>query len=479
MAKEDITLNLKFRILILTLVILMSGFASAETLTMSNFMQSLKTHPIFNNGKIEKSILKEQQHEYQTAEDWLIKSSAFYSHDEPSFAVAGPERTDAIQLSGSVERLFWKNGSRLQAGFQTTRADLKINPMYGIPSTYYENALTVSYTMPLLKNKNGFLNRLQYELKNFDIDITETIAIEEQENFLTVYAMRYLDWVYLLEQKKIIEERIQISKDLLQNNKKKRDANLIDDVDVIRSENAVTVGEQNLLFIESEIQSVIAELTEIISDNNLYNTEPLFDLYTLHDTFDYNSINDSLLEQSRILSTIRTQVEQLQYLKRGFTEEHKSSLDLVTILGLKNAEDDIPNSMVLDKPNFTIGLQLEIPLGKRSSKSKMKQADLKVENLRNQLDNLKRNLSSNLSKIITQLNLFDEILEKNKQQISITAQKTKEEIKLYDRGRGQLTFVILSRDEEQAAKLSYAANAVLYHKLLIQFYSLTDHLIAM
>ena len=194
---------------------------------------------------------------------------------------------------------------------------------------------------------------------------------------------------------------------------------------------------------------------------------------------DYKTINDSLLVQSRILNTILIQVEQLQYLKRGFNEEHKSSLDLVTQLGLKNAEDDIANSMVLDKPNFTIGLQLEVPLGKRSSKSKIIQTDLKVESLINQLDNLKRNLSSNLSKIITQLNLFDEILEKNKQLIITASDKTTEEIKLYDKGRGQLTFVILSRDEEQAAKLSYASNALFYQKLLIQYYSLTDQLISM
>ncbi len=458
---------------------MMSGVVQAETLTLQNFLSSLKTHPIFVKGTIDNKIIREQQNEMQTAEDWLLKSSAFYSHDEPSFAIAGPERTDAIQLSGSIERLYWKNGSRLQAAFQTTGANIKLNPIYGIPSTYYENELTVSYILPLLKNKNGFLNRLEYELKNFEIDITETLASEEQENFLTSYAMKYLDWVYLIEQKIIIEERIQISKELLENNRKKRDANLIDNVDVIRSENAVTIAEQNLLFIESEISSLLAELSEIVGSVQLEDSTPLFDLYENHERLDYNSLNDSLLVGSRILQTIITQVEQLQYLKRGYTEDDKSSLDLITQLGLKNAADDIPNSLVLDKPNFSVGLQLSFPLGKRKSKSKSLQADLKVESLKNQLDNLKRNLSSNLAKLVTQLNLFDEILEKNKQQIVSATKKTAEEIKLYDKGRGQLTFVILSRDEEQAAKLAYAANALFYQKLFIQYYSLTDQLISM
>ncbi len=343
MAKEGISLNSKIRLLVIALIVFMSGTISAETVTMHKFLQLLKSHPIFEQGSIEKAIIRENQKDLQTAEDWLLKSSAFYSHDEPSLAIAGPEKTDAFQFSGSVERVFWKNGSFLQAGFQSTRADMTINPIYGIPSTFYENALTVSYTMPLLKNKNGFLNRLQYELKNFGIDITETVSTEEQENFITVYALRYLDWVYLLEQKKIIEERIEISKELLQNNIRKRDANLIDNVDVIRSENAVTIAEQNLLLIESEIKSTLAELSEIISNKSLNKAEPLFDLYGKKEALDFKSINDSLLEHSRILSTIRAQVEQLQYLRKGYTEEHKSSLNLVTQLGLLNGEEGYLN----------------------------------------------------------------------------------------------------------------------------------------
>ena len=99
--------------------------------------------------------------------------------------------------------------------------------------------------------------------------------------------------------------------------------------------------------------------------------------------------------------------------------------------------------------------------------------------MKNQLDNLKRNLSSSLSKVIVQLNQYENILDKNKDQIQIAKKKTTEEIKLYNNGRGQLTFVILSRDEEQAAELSYLTNAVIYQKLRIQYYALTDQLIAM
>jgi len=39
-----------------------------------------------------------------------------------------------------------------------------------------------------------------------------------------------------------------------------------------------------------------------------------------------------------------------------------------------------------------------------------------------------------------------------------------------------LTFVIQSRDSEQAAKLTYAVNALTYQKLLLEYRALMDQL---
>jgi len=68
------------------------------------------------------------------------------------------------------------------------------------------------------------------------------------------------------------------------------------------------------------------------------------------------------------------------------------------------------------------------------------------------------------------------ILELNQAQIESAQEKTKEELKLYNQGRGQLTFVIQSRDNEQNARLSYVDNAALYHLLKLQYQALLDKL---
>ena len=69
-----------------------------------------------------------------------------------------------------------------------------------------------------------------------------------------------------------------------------------------------------------------------------------------------------------------------------------------------------------------------------------------------------------------------EVLRLNREQIASAREKTREELKFYSQGRGNLTFVIQSRDSEERAKSTYAENALTYQKLVIQYLALTDDL---
>jgi len=68
------------------------------------------------------------------------------------------------------------------------------------------------------------------------------------------------------------------------------------------------------------------------------------------------------------------------------------------------------------------------------------------------------------------------VLALNRAQIASAKLRTREEIALYEKGRGDLTFVIMSRDNEEAARLTYAENALNYQKLWIRYLALLDRL---
>jgi outer membrane protein TolC len=475
---KDITMAVsRSRLLLLAGLMCFSVTLSAQTITQDQFLNQLReTHPLFQKEQLRSQIEADERDSYLGSQDWNVQSSLFYSHEEPAIAIAGPERTDAFSLSGGVERLFWNTGGRFSASLSASRAKLKIDPMFGIPNTIYENKLALTYVHPLMRNKKGALDRLQYDVEEFDIDLSEVLATENQEDFLASSASRFLDWVLLSEQKLIIQERLRLSEEQLGNTREKRDAHLIDEVDVIRAEDAVRISRQSLLMVESQWKALQAELSVLAQDEAYYDLAPEFDIYETVSLPSLDKAEAQLRQDSRLVKALSIRMEQLSYVLKGFGETEKPNLSLIAQLNLKNAEDDLGNSLALDKPDALIGLQLDFPIENRTATSKTGQTNLQMLQLEKQIEEVILELESAAANLHTQVVELENVLELNREQIESAGRKTTEEQKLYNQGRGQLTFVIQSRDSEQGAKLTYASNALMYHKLLLQYRALLDQL---
>ncbi len=93
------------------------------------------------------------------------------------------------------------------------------------------------------------------------------------------------------------------------------------------------------------------------------------------------------------------------------------------------------------------------------------------------LRNIALQLEANVRSLLIQITEIEKVLALNREQIDSSKKKTEEEFKLYNQGRGQLTFVIQSSDNEQNARLTYAQNAKLYHELILRYRALVDELL--
>ena len=467
--------NLKVMFLLLAVLPSMPYLLQAQTITQDEFLNRLKQlHPLFEKEELTAQIEKEEQNSYFGAEDWNVFSSINFSHEKPAIPSTGPERTDALSANGGVERLFWKTGGRLSASFSTGRVSMKVDPLYGFPDSYYQNQFAITYTHPLLQNRNGFLDRLQYDLKQFDIDFSEVQALENQEDFLAISASKFLGWVFLTEQKMIVSERLKLSEEELARIKRKREAHLVDEVDVIRAEDAVRIGKQNQMLVESQWKSLQAELAVLSQNNEIYNVSPEFNLYRVEELVPLEEAISQLKGNARLIKVLTIRFKQLEYARKGLEETLKPQLSAVAEFNIKNADEGLGGSLKMDKPDAVVGLRLSVPLEKRTAKSQMTKTDLQISQLGKQIDDLTLTLTSALTNLHIQLKELENVLKLNQEQIESAKERTKEELKLYNQGRGDLTFVILSRDNEQNAKLTYAQNALTYHKLTLQYRALLD-----
>ena len=380
-----------------------------------------------------------------------------------------------------MEKLFWNTGGRLSASVSTAGSRIKLDPvlsdMWGIPESFYQNKIALTYTHPLLKKRKGFLDRLQYELKQFDINFSEVQVLENQETFLGEAATKFLHWTLLTEQVKIVTERLKLSEEELKRTQRKRAANLVDEVDVIRTEDAVRGAAQSKVLVEAQWKALQSELAVFSQKEDLIGSRPVFDLYTLKTLSSLDQSMEQLKQKSRLLKTIQVRVEQLELARRGYEETEKADLSLFAQMNTKNLDEEVAKSLNMDKYDVAVGLQLRVPLKKRTAKSNITKTDLQLQQLKAHRDDVEIALTSALTNIHIQIKEMEKVLQLNQEQIESAEQKTTEELKLYNQGRGSLTFVIQSRDSEERAKLLYAQNAVTYHQLLIQYRALMDELL--
>ena len=468
---------LKLIYIFLTGLCLVPTLIVAQTINLDDFLnQLIETHPIFEKEKLSAEIEKEEQSSFLGDQDWNLFASLTLRHEEPAINFAGPERQQTVSAQGGIEKLFWTTGGRLSASFTRSYVNLKINPLFGFPSNIFYNQLALSYIHPILRNKGGFLDKIQYDLKQYDINFSEVVAVEKLEEFLTNSADKYLDWVFLNEQKKIAIEREHLAEEELERTKKMRVSNLIDTVDVIRAQNAVGFAIQNLVLIESQWKGLQAELAELSQNKNLSNLLPSFELYQTKDLGSLEEATAQIKEKSRLIEPLKIRIRQLELVRKGFEETSKPDLSAFAEIYLSKYDDVYIKSYGTDKPDARVGLRFNVPLRNRTSKHKIDKTVLQINQMKDEINSITLNLTSALSNLYIQINELKQVLQLNQEQIKSAAKKTEEELNLYRKGRGQLTFVIQSRDEEERAKLLYAQNALTYHKLLLRLRFLMDEI---
>lgn len=471
-------------------VFFMPILLEASTITLPELIKTVqKTHPFFTKESLSSAIEIRAQDGYLGEQDWVIRSSPYYVYQEPvSSGLGVPSRLHNVSADIAVEKTLWNTGGRFSLSWTTsysdqTVADIVIPMPTGDivipvgPSSFYTNRAYLTYTQPLLQNLGGKLDRLNYELSAYTIDIIDLQVVENQEVFVLDIADVFLGWVLLQEQKRIANERLALSQEQLQQVKRKHDAYLVDRVDVLRAEDAVRIAEQSILLIESQIEAKRAELAVLAQTEDLYTSEPDFRLYKLDTLPGPDDAVTLIKENSKVLKALRIRREQLMHLLSGYKETKRPQLYLSVGAGLQGGHEEFSEAFDIDKPDVLIALDFRYPLGNRKAGSDVLKTELEIEQLAEDIRNIELEFEAGIRNLLILIRKMEEVLKLNEEQITSAQAKTREETKLYNQGRNLLTIVIQSRDNEEQARLTYAQNAAAYHKLILQYRALMDELL--
>jgi len=479
---------MKSYVLAIFLVLAVTHTAFSQSLSLEDlFVMVAESHPLINQQKLNSVIENEKRRRFLSNEDWLLTVKPSFLHsDLIATSSFSPERLDELGLTASLERKLWATGGHLSLNLTSAITDQELSttsiPADGFEIStgferFHEHALSLNYTQPLLRNYRGKLDRLEYNLAEYTVDISELQSLENQERFLFDIGNKYLDWVLYEEQLKIARERLNLAERQLEQSTAKYEANLIDKVDVLRSEDAVRKARQNMVLIESRIAAQKTELAVLTRNDSIVEMKPDYELYGLRDFMNIETVYDEALKRSRIINALKIRKNQLEKGLQGFEETGKPTLDFNLGIGLKGGDDRFDESLSLDKPDLMASLLFIKFLGNTAARSDITRTDLQIEQIQYEIEKTALGLESSIARLMIQLNELEKVLELNRDEIESAHERTVEEIELYNQGRSDLSFVIQSQDNEQNARLLYAENAATYHKIVLTCMEITDRIL--
>ncbi|MDH4184361.1 MAG: TolC family protein [Nitrospinota bacterium] len=467
-----------------------AGLAQPMEITMDAYLLKVRqSHPFFRKEALTVDVERQAQERLTGEEDWVLSAAPSYTHIEPSRAGGfNPRRIDQMGVSLGASRYFWGAGSTLSVDYGYTHTNLKVDDI-SIPlptgpiampndgGVFQENSLTVTYRQPLIQNRGGFLSRLAHTLQGFNVDASELIARENQEDYLLRAGGMFIDWALLTEQRKISMTRLALAEEELGRTQEKRKHNLVDEVDMIRAKDAVIGARQGIRLLETALEGVEAELMALASLNPELKLAPRFDLYApASDILPLPRSLELLDQRSRLLKTLDVRLEQVAQSQQGAQEMEMPRMDAVLQAGVKGGDKDFGQAAAMDKPQAMAALVFSYPLGNRAARAEIARAALAREKLAEERNNIRLELQTSIKGVLARIYALEQTLALDRGRIKTSEEKTAAELKRYEQGRTELTFVILSRDAEEAARLAHAQDSASYQKLALAYRALMDAL---
>jgi outer membrane protein TolC len=457
--------------------------AAAQGIRLEEFLQlARRNHPFFARESLTEAVETRERESLLGARDWSLRLApeVRYLGEASSAALGGARSLQSAGLEGSLSRPLWGTGGDLSLSISsgyTRQNDLPLAPGVLGDNESYLHSIGLSYLQPLLRNFGGRLDRLDYELGAYTVDRARLQALENQESFLADLAGRYLEWAHVAELVRISEERLRLAQEQLEQVRLRYQSNLVDRVDVLRGEDAVRSAEQGLRQDRARWRGRQAELAVLAGSPRLNEAAPEFDLYNQVSPPDPGE-SVARLAATRAVRALAVTRDQLARQRAGLVEQRRPDLSLRLFGGLAAEDAGLGESFTRIRPDGSLSLELASNLGNSTLDARIAGADLRIRQIGEEMGGVLVDLEAALRSLLIRMTEMQAILTLGQVQIRSAQERTAEELRLYNQGRGQLTAVLQSRDNEQAAQRAHADNALQYQTLVVQARALLDELLA-
>ena len=464
--------------------------SSVNALTESEFVQSLLSNNIFFEKEQINLTIKQIEMEGDRANygdwDWTIggelgrinKNKIKYDYTSTT-DYAKSTSQEVRKFSSDLTKKFFSNGSELSISYDKSLPvkDEEMHDKNGHQmdknTTEYLDDASISWTLPLLKNKGGVVDQKTYDLAVLDFEDEKLALAETKEDFIEEKLMIFLDWVNYNTQISIIKNRLKQSENILETITQKG-ASHISKITLQRTINKI---QRLLLELESKLKaeqrslSILLDGLDLIQNplkiNWAARAQLIEDLhgYCQQSIRDIKRIEIEQLKNSRSVRTYKNStLADFDFTISATKDDNKGNYSTYS----KSSEVEYEAKIEFSYP-LTGNVSNDVYL--RKYRLKGRQLELKYKDKFDAILSDAQKLTTELKQGLKQLALYQQQIDENR------VGKTETELDAFLAGNSNIRFVIIENDDNQSLLLDQVEASINYHKNRIKYDSLMDRLL--
>ncbi len=460
--------------------------SSVNALTESEFVELLLDNAFFEKEQINLAIKQiEMQGDRDNYGNWefeiggeigrINKSKNKFDYTS-STDYAKSTNQNVRKISTDLTKKFFSNGSELNISYDKSlpvkNEEMHDKNGYQLDkdTTEYLDDIEVSWTLPLLKNKNGVVDQKTYDLAVLDYKDEKLLLAEVKEDFIEDKLMIFLDWVGYKEQIRIVKNRLNVSKDILFKIKQAD----VNKGSILAMKRSIDKSTRIILKLESKLKAEQKSLSILLKSIDI-NKNPLvvnwdmkpnlindLNAYCQTNVRDIQRIEIEKIQNNRYIKTYdNSQLPDLDFTITASKDDNKGNYSTYS----KSSETEYEAKIEFSYP-LTGDISNEVYLSKYRLKSR--QLELKYQDKFDDVLSAAKKLNTEIKQGIKRLELY-------KSQInSIDVQSA--ELKEFLSGNGNIHFVIGELNDNQDLSIEYVIAAIDFHKSRVKYDSLLDRL---
>lgn len=463
---------MKLKTILLLLFVLTSPVWVEEHLTLS--LEECIELGFKNNFGIKKSnyaILSSQEVTEQIKSQYEPSLNATISQtnieDSNPYSFYGTKtKKDTVNIG--LDKKFYYTGGILSLDWSSEKTDSdsifqSINPSY-------DSDITLSYTQPLIKNFAGSNDKKSVHISKIGKNIAE-LALALQKNVMANNIEKaFLSLNFTKENLVTQKVFLRRAKKLLNINKEKLKDGLLEEVDIIAMEAAVTVREASILLAENSVKDAVDNLKRIIglpSGKNCFFTMELPEKFEHRELLEKEIIQKALVQRPD-LKIIENRIETSLFDNEIKRNERLPSLDLTTQYGLGNYGeswgDNYSAIASRDNPTWYVGLNFNIFPFRKLNNSILKQSEYEYKKNIDEREDKKLSIITECKVITRRINTQALYVKAVLKALKLQGKKLQlEEIK-FNQGRSSIQWLLNYQDDLNRAEIDSLKAMTDYYK---------------